>query len=409
MNGHPRPAARTRLGLRAALFFLLLVGAPARASVPPPAGLSRSFEAACTRARRSVVTVVGLRTHEDLRRAQGAAPRPTRSLASGVVVDRRGHVLTAASVVRDCDQIQVRLDDGRAVTAMLLGVDDASDVALLGLPVHDVPALRWASDPAVPVGAWVAAVGQSAYGRVPEDAKQPCLGMVQHRYEAPLGSLLLLTNEVLPGFSGAPAINSRGELVGLVIGRLSQVPTDWSEGDVPVAGASFALAGDDLKTVLEHLERYGRVRRGFLGVRMAQGEVVDSNRPGDPYKIGVRVEEVLAGSPAAQVGLRTGDLVVGWNGETLQSPEDLMRRVEGSPPGTRAALVWVRADERFDGTLVVGAKPDEEELAGPEGAGGSILPGDRARQSEELLERVRTLRTRTPGASPDTAGHAHPG
>jgi serine protease Do len=149
------------------------------------------------------------------------------------------------------------------------------------------------------------------------------------------------------------------------------------------------------------------VRRGFLGVRMAQGEVVDSNRPNDPYKIGVRVEEVLAGSPAAQAGLKPGDLIVGWNGETLQSPEDLMRRVEGSPPGTTAALVWVRADERFDGKLIVGAKPDEDLLASPNtpGSGGSSLPGP---TNEDLLERVRTLRSRTPGASNDSA-RSHPG
>jgi len=397
MNGHSRRAARHHDLVRAAFVFLLALPAlSAGASVPVPPGVNRSFEAACARARKSVVTVVGQREHEDLRRGQG---RPTRSLASGVVIDGRGHVVTAASVVRDCDRIQVKLADGRAVNAILLGVDDASDVALLELPVTDVPALRWASEPAAPVGAWVAAVGQGNFS----SAQGPNLGTVQRRYEQPLGSLLLLTNEVFPGYSGAPAINSKGELVGLVIGRLSEPPADWNEGE----NASFAVAADDLKTVLDHLERYGRVRRGFLGVRMAQGEVVDSSRPDDPFKIGVRVEEVLAGSPAAQAGLRPGDLIVGWNGETLQSPEDLMRRVEGSAPGTSAALVWVRADERFDGKLVVGAKPDAELLASPgtPASGGSTLP----RTNEDLLERVRSLRTRTPGASPDTAGHVHPG
>jgi len=396
MNGHPRRAARDRVLVRAAFVFLLAFPGVAGASVPAPPGISRSFTAACARAQKSVVTVVGQREHEDLRKGQG---RPTRSLASGVVIDRRGHVVTAASVVRDTDRIQVRLPDGRVVTAILLGVDDASDVALLELPVTDVPALRWASEPAAPVGAWVAAVGQDNFG----PAQGPNLGTVQRRYEQPLGSLLLLTNEVFPGYSGAPAINSKGELIGLVIGRLSEPPADWNEG----SAASFAVAADDLKTVLEHLERYGRVRRGFLGVRMAQGEVVDSSRPDDPFKIGVRVEEVLAGSPAAQAGIKSGDLIVGWNGETLQSPEDLMRRVEGSPPGTTAALVWVRADERFDGKLTVGAKPDEELLASPgaPGSGGSTLP----RTNEDLLERVRSLRSRTPGASPDTAGRVHPG
>src|SRR5207253_450937 len=122
-------------------------------------------------------------------------------------------------------------------------------------------------------------------------------------------------------------------------GPLADAPPDFDDalagGAGAGAGASFALAGDDLHTLVGQLERYGHVRRGFLGVRMVQGEVVDATHPADPYKIGVRVEDVVAGSPAAQAGLRVGDLIVGWNGETLASPEDLMRRVEACPPGAR--------------------------------------------------------------------------
>jgi membrane-associated protease RseP (regulator of RpoE activity) len=186
-------------------------------------------------------------------------------------------------------------------------------------------------------------------------------------------------------------------------------------------GTSFALAGDDLRTLVDHLARYGHVRRGFLGVRMVQGEVVDATHPDDPFKIGVRVEEVVAGSPAALVGLRAGDLIVGWNGETLASPEDLMRRVEGSAPGARAQLVWVRGDDRLDGSLVVGAKPDDELLATPgpaiggvpgtglaptppPAAGGAQLPELRPDGSPNLMDRVRGVKKT--GASPDTARRA---
>jgi serine protease Do len=413
MSFIPQTAAfgRSKAGAALAILALALLGVGhARASISAapasPPGMSHSFDAACARARRSVVTVLGLRTHEALRAPEGAAPRPMRSLASGFVVDRRGHVVTTASVVRDCDRIQVRFADGRIATAMLIGTDEASDIALLELPITDVPALRWAPEPSAVVGSWVAALGPGT--NVPP---QPSYGTVQRRYEQPLGSMLLLTNEVFPGFSGAPAVNVRGELVGLVVGRLADAPADWVSSEGESAGTSFALAADDLRTVVDHLERYGRVRRGFLGVRMVQGEVVDSSHPNDPFKIGVRVEDVLPGSPAAQVGLHSGDLIVGWNGETLNSPEDLMRRVEGSPPGTIAALVWVRADERIDGSLVVGAKPDDELLATPgtPAAGGSILPEDRARSNEELLERVRALRSRGPGAAADSVHRVHPG
>jgi len=382
--------------------------APAAPAAPPE--IARAFAPVCARALRSVVSVLGLREVGGESGPDGPAPgpRPAMSLSSGVVVDRRGHVVTSASVVRDCERIQVRLADGRTMPAVLLGSDEASDVALLEIPVTDVPPLRWAPPGSDLAGVWVAAIGQSVGGH-----PRSSLGVVRRRYAQPLASLLLLTNAVFPGFSGAPAVNARGELVGIVIGPLADAPADFDDAK-DGGGSSFALAGDDLHTLIAHLERYGHARRGFLGVRMVQGEVVDTTHPDDPFKIGVRVEEVLAGSPAAQAGLRPGDLVVGWNGETLSSPEDLQRRVESVPPGTKAALVWVRGDDRFDGSLVVGAKPDDELLATPGGGGpppgaaNAQLPELRPQSNPYLLERVRSMRSRG-GASADTVRRTHPG
>jgi S1-C subfamily serine protease len=385
---------------------------PLHASAPPPADIERTFAPVCARALRSVVCVLGQREVGDDGVAGGTStgPRAALSFASGVVVDRRGHIVTSASVVRDCERVQVRLADGRSAPAVLLGTDESADVALLEIAITDVPPMRWAGPGGDAAGVWVAAVGQSVGGR-----PRSSLGVVKRRYAQPLGSMLLLTNAVFPGFSGAPAVNARGELVGLVIGPLADAPADFDGADGAGGGSSFALAGDDLRTLVSHLERYGHARRGFLGVRMVQGEVVDATHPADPFKIGVRVEDVLPGSPAAQAGLRAGDLIVGWNGETLSSPEDLMRRVEGVPPGTKAALVWVRGDDRFDGSLFVGAKPADELLAepapstgAPPGAGGAQLPELRPQTNPYLLERVRSMRSQA-GASADTVRRTHPG
>ncbi len=352
-------------------------------------------------ARSSVVTVLGMRSHDSLRQdAQGRARRP-RSLASGVVIDAKGRIVTVASAVRDCDAIVVRLDDGRELPAMLLGLDVDSDVALLSVPADDLVPLRFAPPGIDPVGQPVAALG-SGVGRHPRESA----GVVRRAYPRPLGSLLLLSNEVYPGSSGGAAVNARGELIGLIIGRLAEAPADWT--DAPDGAATFAVQGDDLRTIVGQLERYGVVRRGFLGVRMVQGEVVDAERPGTPFKIGVRVEDVLPGSPAARIDLRAGDLVVGWDGETLQSPEDLMRHVEGSPPGTIVPLVWVRDEERHEGKLVVGARPDDDLLATPAAGVGTSDSLNEARTREELLERVRTLRARPAGA-PDSTRKAGTG
>jgi serine protease Do len=373
-----------------------IAGAALAFAAPAPARL----DAAIARARASTVTVLGLRTHESLREDPSGKPRAPRSLAAGFVFDAKGHVVTVASAVRDCDEVWVRLADGRERSAMLVGLDETLDIALLQLAEPGLAPLRLAPATVDAVGQSVAVLGPGVGPNARETR-----GRVHKRYERPLGSLLLLDNPVYPGFSGAPAVNEKGELLGVIIGHLTEAPPDWADAPLGVGNASFAVAGADLRTIVSHLERYGQVRRGWLGVRMVQGEVVDQNRPGDPYRIGVRVEEVLAGSPAAQLDLRVGDLVVGWNGETLQSPEDLMRRVEGSPPGTIVPLVWVRDDERREGRLVVGARPDSELLATPAN-GGAAHGADSVRQGldrERLLERMRTLRGLAPGAASDTS------
>ncbi len=375
------------------------------AEVTVPAALERRFETVCAHARRSVVTVLGQRGHESLRADASGRVRPSRSLASGVVIDARGHVVTTASAVRDCDAVSVRLADGREMPAILLGTDDAADVALLRLPVTDVPPIPLAPGNRDLVGQWVAAMGQA-----PGPHPRRSIGTVRRRYDRPLASYLLITNPVFPGYGGGPILTERGELAGLVVGRLAEAPADWTDASDNGGEASFALAADDLRDLVAQIERYGRVRRGFLGVTMMQGEVVDAERPGDPFKIGVRVEEVVPGGPAQQAGLRPGDLVVGWNGETLQSPEDLRRRVESSAPGTIAALVWVRGEDRQDGRLVVGARPDDELLAAPvpptalrPAAAGVSDSMRQTRDRAELLEKVRTLRARGPAGSADTA------
>jgi len=166
---------------------------------------------------------------------------------------------------------------------MMLGIDEDSDVALLSIPVTNLIALKLAPAGVDPVGHDVSAVG-SGVGKNPRIS----YGAVRRIYTKPLGSLLLLSNDVYPGSSGGAALNARGELLGMVIGRLAEVPPDWA--DAPSGGANtFAVHADDLRTLITHLENYGGEPRGFLGVRMVQGEVVDPERAGTPFKVGVRV------------------------------------------------------------------------------------------------------------------------
>src|SRR5258708_7257838 len=186
-----RRAARAALQGGAAFACLAAAAIPAPTGSISPGGptpspeTARAFAPVCARALRSVVSVLGLREVGGESGPDGPAPgpRPAMSLSSGVIVDRHGHVVTSASVVRDCERIQVRLADGRTVPAALLGSDDASDVALLEIPVTDVPPLRWAPPGSDVAGLWVAAIGQSVGGH-----PRSSLGVVRKRYTQPLAS-----------------------------------------------------------------------------------------------------------------------------------------------------------------------------------------------------------------------------
>ena len=377
----------------------------------PPPGVLRTFDPVLARARRSLVQVAGMRSHASLRSDASGSRRAGTSLASGVILDERGHIVTIASAVEGCDRVSVFLSDGREVPAILLGSDAASDVALLQVVASGLHGLKLAADVSGPVGSWVLTLGQA-----PDSHPGHSFGLLHHRYDQPLASLFLLTNRVYPGYSGGAALNARGELIGLIVGALDRVPEDWPEAGDLRSGASFALTADDLRSVVGELLQYGRVRRGFLGVRMAQGEVEDTNRPGEPFKIGVRVQEIVVGSPAERAGLRVGDLIVGWNGEQLESPEDLMRRVESSPPGTTADLVWVRDEIRHDGRLVVSARPEDllaegDHPTGPaEGVGGAVArpPVSGPASREVLARRIEALRILRAGQAPADSGHPAP-
>ena len=381
-------------------------GVPAVQAADEPrlhADASDASSPSVTRTRQRLVTVAGLRSDESRRGAEGSASKAPLSLASGIFYDSRGLVVTVASAVRDCDALLVRDADGNETSATLAGLDEATGIALLRVPPRTIPDLPLVAPSTDTVGAVAIAIAAES-GRHPYFTR----GQIRRRYERPLGSMFLLSNAVFPGYSGGPVITPGGELLGIVLGRLEEAPPDWP--DAPGAGeaSSFALAAADLATIVDHLEKHGRVRRGFLGVRMVQGEIVDANRPGDPFRIGVRVEEVLPDSPAAKIDLRPGDLIVGWNGETLQSPEDLMRRVEGSAPGTVVPLVWVRSEERREGRLIVGETPETNLLATPTG-GAAPDPARLERRRAELQERVRALRTRAPGGTPDSTRHPRGG
>jgi len=222
-------------------------------------------------------------------------------------------------------------------------MDLVFNVALLRVPDLRLPWLRPAGR-AAQLGDRVIAVGTSYRAQSTQS-----VGTVEYVYREPRTSLLQLTNIVYPGNSGGAALNTQGELVGIVQGELGSPDTGGGAERRP-SGMSFVMPIQQVWPVYESLKRDGRMRHGHLGVS-TRAEVVRSEIDNAEVALGARVESVQAGGPAARAGLGPQDLIVGFERERVEYPEQLARWVAETPPGTAVALVWVHGDERRSGRV----------------------------------------------------------
>ena len=274
-------------------------------------------------------------------------------VGSGVAVETNV-IVTTASVVLGCDRVVVRTVNGIQVEARLIGLDPVFNVALLEAPEVRLPALHFASDHPARVGDWVIALGTS-YRALPTQS----VGNIAYAYHDPRVPLLQLTNSVYPGNSGGAALNARGELVGIVQGELGAPDLGSSGPDAEhrPSGASFVLPAETVAPVCRELRRAGRVRHGFLGITTRAFSIESESEAGARVPLGALVEGVAAAGPAARAGLRRGDLIVGFDRERVEYPEQLARWVAATLPGTAVDLVWARSELRHSVRIALGESP----------------------------------------------------
>jgi serine protease Do len=339
---------------RATLLCLLGIPAEQAAAQGTLSALQTDMDLIARRARPAVVTVFAQRGL-GAGRAQSGERRVRTRVGSGVAVETNG-VLTTASVAMGAERLVVLTANGIRAEAELVGLDPIFNLALLRVPTLRLPTVAFGSAKDTEVGSWVISLGTS-YRAQPTQS----VGNVAYRYREPRQTLLQLTNTVYPGNSGAAALNTRGELVGIVQGELSPPePVDRDPaGERRPGGASFALPVETVRPVFESLRRQGRVPHGFLGVSTRAASVaVPPEAGGRRTPLGALVESVVPGGPAERAGLRPGDLIVAYEGERIEYPEQLARWVAATPPHTAVELVWVRDEVGHNGQAVLGESPD---------------------------------------------------
>ncbi len=265
------------------------------------------------------------------RRGQPEEAQP-RGVGSGFILSADGFVMTNAHVVDGADQVMVTLPDKREFKARIVGSDKRTDVAVVKIEAAGLPAVKIGDVSRLKVGEWVMAIG-SPFGL----ENTVTAGIVSAKQRDTGDYLPFIQTDVAinPGNSGGPLINMRGEVVGIN----SQIYSR-SGGFM---GISFAIPIDEAVRVSEQLRATGKVQRGRLGVQIDQVSKEVAESLGLSKAQGALVRGVEQGSPAEKAGLEPGDIILKFEGKTIEKSSDLPRMVGNTKPGTRSAIqVWRR-------------------------------------------------------------------
>jgi len=329
-------AQSAAVGLAVA-FVVVLFRPDLVSSVRPAAsGAVASYAGAVAASAPAVATIYTERTLTPSNAPPGLALRG-HYLGSGVVIDRRGYVVTNWHVIRDMEQIHVQLSDGRVTTAQIVGSDPDTELALLKIDLPDLPTISLGRSDGLQVGEVVLAIGNSL-----GLSQTVTMGIVSATGRGELGitqfeDFIQTDAAINVGNSGGALVNSRGELVGINTAVISAAPRDLTMPE----GIGFAIPVNLVRGVMQQLIATGRVIRGYLGVETSDVPELQARR------LGLDGSAVLlndVSGPAAAAGLRPGDVLTHINNQRMFTRQQAMNLVASSQPGTHIQIRVARAN-----------------------------------------------------------------
>jgi serine protease Do len=274
-------------------------------------------------------------------------PQAERSLGSGVIVDKRGYILTNNHVVDQATKVQVTLSgDTTKFTAKVIGVDEATDLAVIKIDAgKDLPFAKLGNSEGVNVGDWVLAIG-SPFGL----NATVTAGIISAKDRGGIGrqfQRFLQTDAAInPGNSGGPLVDMAGQVIG--------INTAIITGGRGYEGVGFAMPSSTAINVYDQLVKSGRVTRGSIGVSFQEDLGTNSitlKSLGAPY--GVVIEGVEPGSPAEKAGLKGGDVITSINGTPVKSGNDLVNPIASAPIGSKVKIDYYRDKQKKETSAVV--------------------------------------------------------
>ena len=277
----------------------------------------------------------------------------TQSLGSGFIISADGYIISNNHVVRNADEVVVRLTDRREFKASVVGTDERSDVALLKIEASELPVVDLGTEYELKVGEWVLAIGSpfgfdysvtagivSAKGRsLPRENYVP---------------FIQTDVAINPGNSGGPLFNLQGQVVGVNSQIFSRTGG--------FMGLSFAIPIDVAMNVANQLRDKGRVSRGWLGVLIQDVtlELAESFGMGKPQ--GALIARVLEGSPAERAGMEVGDILLSFGERSIGRSSELPPIVGHTPVGQEVPVQILRNGESMTLTVTTDELPEDDEV-----------------------------------------------
>ncbi|MFQ6091869.1 MAG: S1C family serine protease [bacterium] len=332
------------------------------------------------------------------------------NVGSGFIMDSRGYIITTENVVRNAQGLEVTLSSGQKYVAQLLGSDPESNIAVLKIDGSRFPPAEMGDSDRVKVGSWVTILGNS-FGL----SSAVSFGLVNGIREE--DDLIQMSAHVSPGNSGAAALNTKGEVIGLVAAAVTE-PVTVSIGepgalerpvqrfDLRSQGASLAIPINRVRKIAAELIEHGEYERGWLGLKIQ--DMSEDQARKLRVDSGVLVIRVLSSSPAAEAGILRGDVIVKYDSRKVTAGRALIDWVKSTKVGNVVRVTVSRNGREHSMMIKIGKRPkDLEERSGqrvglseydfsPEMAIPPQLTTHRQalqERIEQLQEEIRRLRT----------------
>ena len=277
-----------------------------------------------------------------------------KSLGSGFIISKDGYVMTNYHVVKDADEIIVRLSDRRELKAEIIGVDPRSDVALLKIDATGLPVARIGKSSDLEVGEWVLAIG-SPFGF--DHSATAGIVSAKGRSLPRENYVPFIQTDVAinPGNSGGPLFNQEGEVVGVN----SQIYSRTGG----YMGLSFSIPIEVAMDVADQLKTSGKVSRGWLGVLIQDVTLDLAESFGMKHPRGALVAKVLPDSPALASGIKVGDIIVEFNKQEVMNSSNLPPIVGSSKVGVKLPVTVIRNGREKTLNVKLGELPDDQTVA----------------------------------------------